>query len=95
MPGFDGTGPGGMGPMTGGGRGFCGSFGVRAAWQPYGMRRWSSYAFPRYGAYGYRPFAQRMTREQELEFLQQQADALREELKEMDKEIGELSIREK
>ncbi len=23
MPGFDGTGPGGMGRMTGGGRGFC------------------------------------------------------------------------
>jgi hypothetical protein len=23
MPGFDGTGPGGIGPMTGGGRGFC------------------------------------------------------------------------
>lgn len=23
MPGFDGTGPGGWGPMTGGGRGFC------------------------------------------------------------------------
>ena len=23
MPGFDGTGPMGMGPMTGGGRGFC------------------------------------------------------------------------
>ena len=25
MPGFDGTGPGGIGPMTGGGRGFCAS----------------------------------------------------------------------
>lgn len=25
MPGFDGTGPGGMGPMKGGGRGFCAS----------------------------------------------------------------------
>ena len=25
MPGFDGTGPRGMGPMTGGGRGFCAS----------------------------------------------------------------------
>jgi len=25
MPGFDGTGPNGMGPMTGGGRGFCAS----------------------------------------------------------------------
>ena len=24
MPGFDGTGPRGLGPMTGGGRGFCG-----------------------------------------------------------------------
>jgi len=23
MPGFDGTGPSGQGPMTGGGRGFC------------------------------------------------------------------------
>ena len=23
MPGFDGTGPNGLGPMTGGGRGFC------------------------------------------------------------------------
>lgn len=23
MPGFDGTGPRGMGPMTGGGRGYC------------------------------------------------------------------------
>ncbi|HHW54697.1 MAG: DUF5320 domain-containing protein [bacterium] len=23
MPGFDGTGPRGLGPMTGGGRGFC------------------------------------------------------------------------
>jgi len=25
MPGFDGTGPAGMGPMTGGARGWCGS----------------------------------------------------------------------
>jgi hypothetical protein len=31
MPGFDGTGPGGMGPMTGGGRGFCSPGGVGAA----------------------------------------------------------------
>ena len=27
MPGFDGTGPRGMGPMTGGGRGFCNPYG--------------------------------------------------------------------
>ena len=32
MPGFDGTGPRGMGPMTGGARGFCNPYyaGVRA-----------------------------------------------------------------
>ena len=28
MPGFDGTGPRGMGPMTGGGRGFCSPWGM-------------------------------------------------------------------
>jgi hypothetical protein len=27
MPGFDGTGPQGMGPMTGGGRGLCNPYG--------------------------------------------------------------------
>jgi len=51
MPGFDGTGPSGQGPMTGGGRGFCAmpyraygpyEYGVRA---PYH----SSYGRPFYG----------------------------------------------
>lgn len=38
MPGFDGAGPGGMGPMTGGGRGFCAAplAGVRP--KPFGRR---------------------------------------------------------
>lgn len=35
MPGFDRTGPRGMGPMTGGGRGFCA--------MPYGAYRRSGY----------------------------------------------------
>jgi hypothetical protein len=36
MPGFDGTGPGGMGPMTGGGRGWCNPYGpLRAGYTPY------------------------------------------------------------
>ena len=38
MPGFDGTGPAGMGPMTGGGRGVCNPYSAPywpyAAWQP-------------------------------------------------------------
>lgn len=38
MPGFDGTGPRGMGPMTGGGRGFCVApvAGIRT--RPFGRR---------------------------------------------------------
>jgi hypothetical protein len=45
MPGFDGTGPRGMGPLTGGGRGFC---------RPWGMGRMYGYG-RRYGfGRGYR-----------------------------------------
>jgi len=89
MPGFDGTGPNGMGPMTGGGRGFCNPWGGSP--RQYTFPRQASYAFPRYGAYGYRPFTPRVTREQELEFLKGQAEALRDELKEIETEIGRLS----
>jgi hypothetical protein len=60
MPGFDGTGPRGMGPMTGGGRGFCSPYGARVAWRPYGVRRWAGYDYP---------FASLPTRDQEIDFL--------------------------
>lgn len=39
MPGFDGTGPAGMGPMTGGGRGFCSPWGAGAAFAGRGFGR--------------------------------------------------------
>lgn len=91
MPGFDGTGPRGMGPMTGGGRGFCGSFGTKATRNLYVTRRWGPYSYPDYRAYGFRNFAPRITREQELEVLKEQADALRDELKELESEIGKIS----
>ncbi len=45
MPGFDGTGPRGMGPMTGGGRGFCVVQGVRPVARPLGMRRGAGYGY--------------------------------------------------
>jgi len=43
MPGFDGTGPRGMGPMTGGGRGLCNpynqAYGMMPGFRPgFGMR---------------------------------------------------------
>ena len=90
MPRFDGTGPMGMGAMTGGGRGFCNPRG--GSMRQYAFPRRGGYAFTRYGTYGYRPFAPRVTREQELEFLKGQAEALRDELKELETEIGKLSV---
>jgi hypothetical protein len=92
MPGFDGTGPNGMGPMTGGGRGYCNPAGRRFAGWPSWMRRGTSYGWPRYGAYGYQPLAPGSSREQELEFLKGQAEALRGELNEIEAEIGKLSV---
>jgi hypothetical protein len=44
MPGFDGTGPMGQGPMTGGGRGFC-SVPYRG-YSPYGYGMRQPYAYP-------------------------------------------------
>jgi hypothetical protein len=64
MPGFDGTGPMGMGPMTGGGRGYCNPAGAGAlpprtyyrGGYPYGgyYRRPFGYwgAYPAYGSAG-------------------------------------------
>jgi len=91
MPGFDGTGPAGMGPMTGGGRGFCSPWGAGVSPRPYVFPRRASYAFLRYGAYGFRPFTPRMSPEQELEFLKSEAQALRDELNELETGIEKLS----
>lgn len=54
MPGFDGTGPRGLGPMTGGGRGFCSPYGLRSpAISPY----WTQPGAPAFSqAPAYRPY---------------------------------------
>lgn len=57
----------------------------------YGFPRWAPYTSPYHGAYGFGPFAPRMTREQEIEFLKTEADALRQELKVLEDRIGQLS----
>jgi len=94
MPGFDGTGPMGMGPMTGSGRGLCSPWGARASMRRFGSSRRAPYAYPYYGAYGFGAFAPRMTREQELEFLKSEAQAMRDELKELEARITQLSAKE-
>jgi hypothetical protein len=86
MPGFDGTGPSGMGPMTGGGRGFC-AVPLPAAWPTYmGTGAYRSYSLP-WGT----PFAPTMSREQEIGFLKDEAWALKRTLEEIDARIKELA----
>ena len=46
MPGFDGTGPGGSGPMTGGGRGYCSNEGSYNFSRP-SLRRGVSFGYGR------------------------------------------------
>ena len=100
MPGFDGTGPRGMGPMTGGGRGFCAvplpaagsAYRGGVVYPPYGAPWGVSYygGGPAIPAYGFRPFVPRMTREQELDFLKSQAEMMREQLGEIEARLQEL-----
>ncbi len=60
MPGFDGTGPAGMGPMTGGGRGWCNPYSplymgypVPYPYRPYyaPMAAWPAWGFRPYWGY--------------------------------------------
>ncbi len=103
MPGFDGTGPLGMGPMTGGGRGFCNPWGWgggrgwfgrgRGFGRGPGFGRGSGMGW-RQAAYGapyappYAPPA--MSREQEMDMLQNQAQAIKEELEDIEARINAL-----
>ncbi len=104
MPGFDGTGPGGMGPMTGGGRGFCSPWGVGG--NNYGLRRGSGFrGIMRYPAsrpwvrpgipYGYTypeasSFAPQMTQEKEIDMLREQSQAIRDQLTQIEASINKL-----
>ncbi len=105
MPGFDGTGPRGMGPRTGWGRGRCPSVGYGyGAPYPYqgapGVPGAVSYPYYGGGApiapgvtpYPYQgaPNVPAMSPEQELGFLQNQAGVLKQQLDDMMRRIGEL-----
>ena len=86
MPGFDGTGPRGMGPMTGGGRGFCSPRGLRASRRGGAYRGYPGIPYPPY----YNPG---MTAEQEVEFLRSQAQMMAEQLEQVQKRLQELGAK--
>jgi len=98
MPGFDGTGPRGMGPMTGGGRGFCAvplpaagpAYRGGVVYPPYGAPGGVSYYGGGPAVPGGMPFASQVTKEQQLGFLKSQAEMMRDQLGEIEARIQEL-----
>lgn len=94
MPGGDRTGPRGMGPMTGRGAGYCAEY-----------NEGSLNPMPRRGAFargrGFRaglfqnesaaaPVSQQPSKEERIQALEQQKDAIGEGLKRIEKELNEL-----
>ena len=89
MPGFDRTGPNGLGPMTGGARGFCNPW--RGRMHRYAFPRWGRFTHPRFWGYGFPGYVPQMSSDQELEYLKSQAETLNSELENIETEISRLS----
>ena len=101
MPGFDGTGPEGMDPMTGWGRGFCGAYGTRNFYRGFGFRYgWGGHGrgwrhragFPGWGWgwFGWPPYEPAYTPEDEKAVLKEEAAWLKKELDAVEQRINEL-----
>ena len=88
MPGFDGTGPRGMGPMTGGGRGFCAVPRYGMPW--YGVPWGTPYYGARTPVSGAMPFVPQMPPDQEFALLKTQAQAMREQLEQIEARVQQL-----
>lgn len=111
MPAFDGTGPMGFGPRTGGGFGFCSPgarmypagapvYGVGRGGIPYGGGRGFAYGggrgrgrgFWRRGVVPVAPVAPaQWSQEDELAYLQDQAQAIQNQLAQINERIAELT----
>ena len=101
MPGFDGTGPRGAGPMTGGGRGFC-AVPVSAGISPFAGRMLGGRGFlGRRGGRGHRhcfyatgrpgwaraSYAVQYDSKDELTALKEESDMLKRELEDVQRRI--------
>lgn len=103
MPGFDGTGPRGFGPMTGWGRGYCPEpagyvrprYRIFAGYWGGGGRGWRN----RYWATGVpggawwgipAQFKPELTKQEEMEILQEEAKILERQLEYVKKDINKL-----
>ena len=112
MPGGNGTGPAGMGPMTGRGAGFCAGYsvpgymnpsfgggrgrGMGMGWGRGGGRGWRNqyYPEPRWAGY-YDPTMATAVPENELQALQNQAEAMKANLEQISERIAQLEAEKK
>ena len=86
MPGFDGTGPWGMGPGTGWGFGPCGA--GRAWGRSFGRGRGFGRGwFGRGRGFGWRWWWMNYSPEDELEFLKNQKEFIEQRINELEREI--------
>ncbi|MBN2030228.1 DUF5320 domain-containing protein [bacterium] len=111
MPRGDGTGPAGMGPMTGRAAGYCAGYPVPGFMNPYGgrfgggfgrgrgfgWRRWGYLPPAPYGIapYGAVPYGPSYTPEEETELLRNQAKSLEDQLEQIQKRLTELETEAK
>ena len=82
MPGFNGTGPRGMGAMTGGGGGFCVVPGASFVGRPYGICRGAGYGYANRAV---------SANEQELDSLRGEMQSLKETLNRIESQIEKLT----
>lgn len=98
MPGFDGSGPAGTGPMRGGARGYCmlNEDGFARQVRPGGFSRRQTYGcgmrrgFRHFWGRCYGPDAYSLTTEEDLAILKQRAESVKTTLDLLNKRIAEL-----
>ncbi|HEX42645.1 MAG TPA: hypothetical protein ENN81_11405 [Phycisphaerales bacterium] len=96
MPGGDGTGPLGYGPMTGRGAGYCAGYGAPGAFGPLGRGRGRGRGRGlRFGPVAYHgPGAAPLPGEQELQMLRDQAQQMQQSLEGINRRISQLEQHE-
>ncbi len=106
MPGLDGTGPMGAGPMTGRGLGYCNPAGVSYGWPRLGLGlgrgfrgglgfrgrffRAGWYGAPYYAPYYGNPYGYSVSAKDEATMLRNEANAMKEQLDAINRRIQEL-----
>jgi hypothetical protein len=110
MPGGDRSGPQGLGSMTGRGMGYCAGYTVPGTMNPAGvgfgnrgrgrgfrhmsyarMPGWMRYGYP---PYGINPITPQYTKDDEIQFLKDQADYFKAALDDISNRLGELGKEE-